>query len=125
MASFRHARLVSQLGLYRWDSSLQIAGERAGKASECISTNDQFARGKERSYPAFLESKIIKLRAKLAEVEKTHGARNPGPTSLSTPPPASYTTTGKAPSIGRRDAAPSKKKENSEIDDLVSNFGVL
>ena len=103
----------------------QVAsGERAGKASECISTNDNFARGKERSYPAFLESKIIKLRAKLAEAEKAYGARA-SPSSLATPPPTSYRTPGNAPSPGKSDAPPNRKKENSEIDDLVSNFGVL
>ena len=51
------------------DSTFQACTscERTGRAAECTSTNDQFARGKERSYVSTLETRIDRLQAKLEE----------------------------------------------------------
>ena len=43
------------------------ACEKSNRASECSSTNDQFARGKERSYVATLESRVERLEKNIQE----------------------------------------------------------
>ncbi|KAI5805438.1 fungal-specific transcription factor domain-containing protein [Peziza echinospora] len=50
------------------------ACERSGKAHECTGGSDQFARGKERSYVASLETRIEKLEKKLASLNKRRGS---------------------------------------------------
>src|SRR5271170_5140987 len=45
------------------------ACEKSNRADECSSTNDQFARGKERSYVATLEARVEKLEKKLNEAK--------------------------------------------------------
>ena len=82
------------------------ACERAGKATECSSANDQFAKGKERSYVSSLESRIEKLEKQLAsaraERQTTAMHRN-------------TQSTNKTP----------QRNEASDVDDLVSDFGYL
>src|SRR5579871_6748837 len=46
------------------------ACERANKTNECASTNDQFARGKERSYVATLEARIERLEQRITEARE-------------------------------------------------------
>src|ERR1700712_5243652 len=43
------------------------ACERSGKSSSCTSANDEFARGKERSYVAALEAAAQRLQKKIDE----------------------------------------------------------
>src|ERR1044072_9125802 len=43
------------------------ACEKSNRASECSSTNEQFARGKERSCAATLEARFERLEKKIAE----------------------------------------------------------
>lgn len=99
------------------------ACEKSNRASECSSTNDQFARGKERSYVATLEAKVERLEKKLAEQR----ARRKSSTLMldmsetSTPRRTSVDTV-KAKPISQRAA---RRKEAVEIDDLVSGFGLL
>ncbi|KAF2738891.1 hypothetical protein EJ04DRAFT_419445, partial [Polyplosphaeria fusca] len=100
------------------------ACEKANRASECSSTNHQFARGKERSYVATLESKVERLEKKIAEAR----ARRKSSSVLmhdvdsATPRRTSVDTVKATRPISKRAA---KRKEASDIDELVSDFGLL
>ena len=100
------------------------ACEKSNRASECSSTNDQFARGKERSYVATLESKVERLEKKMAEAR----ARRKSSTTLmhdadnATPRRASVETVKGVKPVNKRAA---RRKEASDIDELVSDFGLL
>ncbi|KAF1992864.1 hypothetical protein P154DRAFT_451689 [Amniculicola lignicola CBS 123094] len=99
------------------------ACEKSNRASECSSTNDQFARGKERSYVATLESRVEKLEKKIAEAR----ARRKSSSILmqdadtGTPRRTSVDTLKPKP-ISKRAA---RRKEALDIDELVSDFGLL
>lgn len=88
------------------------ACEKAGKASECSSISDEFARGKERSYVATLESRIERLEKKLAEVRQASAM---GDDSMTTGDESRHSKLLK----------PAQKKEAGEMNELVSNFGLL
>ncbi|KAF2645181.1 hypothetical protein P280DRAFT_373675, partial [Massarina eburnea CBS 473.64] len=100
------------------------ACEKSNRASECSSTNDQFARGKERSYVATLESKVEKLERKIAEAR----ARRKSSTALmqdvdsAAPRRSSVETVKGVRSVNKR---AERRKEASDIDELVSDFGLL
>lgn len=99
------------------------ACEKSNRASECSSTNDQFARGKERSYVATLEAKVERLEKRIAEAKK---ARRKSSlmmldTDMSSPRRSSIETV-KAGSSNNRAA---QRKEQSSIAELVSDFGLL
>jgi hypothetical protein len=100
------------------------ACEKSNRASECSSTNDQFARGKERSYVATLESRVERLEKKVHEAR----ARRKSSTMMvevsetSTPRRTSVDTLKAPKPISKRAA---RRKEASDIDDLVSDFGLL
>lgn len=97
--------------------------EKSGRGAECTSTNDQFARGKERSYVSTLETKLEKLQTRLEEAR----ARKP---SVVDPeddiPPtrrqSSYQVQDPSRLTGNKTT---RRKETSAIDDLVSDFGFL
>nr|POE71409.1 positive regulator of purine utilization [Quercus suber] len=102
--------------------------EKNGRAAECTSTNDQFARGKERSYVSTLETRIDRLQAKLEEArarkssvvsipddETIAPSRRPSHVPVQQPPVAQPAGNTKA----------QRRKEASAIDDLVSDFGFL
>ncbi|KAF2765029.1 hypothetical protein EJ03DRAFT_339352 [Teratosphaeria nubilosa] len=98
--------------------------EKNGRAAECTSTNDQFARGKERSYVSTLESRIEKLKAKLEE------ARGRKPSVVSIPdeetavPSRRQSCSVQQPQTTTTTKA-QRRQEASAIDDLVSDFGFL
>lgn len=100
--------------------------EKNGRAAECTSTNDQFARGKERSYVSTLETRIDRLQAKLEEAQ----ARKPSVVSI---PDDETTVPSRRQSEQELEQEPPtpttsrklKRKEVSDIDDLVSDFGFL
>jgi hypothetical protein len=96
------------------------ACERSGKASSCSGANDDFARGKERSYVAALEAASARLQKKLAEAKAT----NSGNAVAS---PASSDSRHGRPGASPlpRTVSGSRKKEASDVDDLVSDFGFL
>jgi uncharacterized Zn finger protein (UPF0148 family) len=100
------------------------ACEKSNRASECSSTNDQFARGKERSYVATLEAKVERLEKKIAEQKARRKSSvmmlDMAETSTTR---RTSTDTVKAPKTISKRAA--RRKEASEIDDLVSDFGLL
>lgn len=85
--------------------------ERAGKAAECISSNDEFARGRERSYVASLESRIERLEAE----KRNLSLRNQHLPPASAPPSSNDTQIHNL----------HKQKEASDVDELVSDFGYL
>ncbi|KAH0264633.1 hypothetical protein KCU91_g11944, partial [Aureobasidium melanogenum] len=92
------------------------ACERSGKQAECSSTSDQFARGKERSYVATLETRIEKLERRLQEAQHRKASLVPvnehdGAVQKHVPSQGLTRT--------------SKRLEAQEIDDLVSDFGYL
>lgn len=78
------------------------ACERNGRRAECSSANDQFAKGKERSYVASLESRVEKLEKRMSQL-------NGG--LLNVPPSSSNLK--------------SQRGEAVVVDDLVSDFGFL
>ena len=101
------------------------ACEKSNRASECSSTNDQFARGKERSYVATLESRVERLEKKIQEARarrKSSGVVMLDMADNSTPRRASVDTLKPSRPISKRAA---RRKEASEIDNLVSDFGLL
>ena len=99
--------------------------EKNGRAAECTSTNDNFARGKERSYVSTLETRLDKLQAKLEEAQ----ARKPSVVSIpddetvapSRRPSQQQFQEPSTPNTSRQQ----KRREVSAIDDLVSDFGFL
>lgn len=94
------------------------ACEKSGKASSCSGATDEFAKGKERSYVASLEGYCERLEKRLREVRRRkqmlamtggYGMPESSITSIS--------VDGQSPSAHR--------KEVSDIDDLVGDFGFL
>ncbi|KAF9250021.1 transcriptional regulator family: Fungal Specific TF [Penicillium roqueforti] len=94
------------------------ACERVGKAISCSGASDEFAKGKERSYVASLEGYCEKLEKKISQMR----ARS---TSLSAegdgiPREMSITSVSSERALG-----PAHRREVSDIDDLVGDFGFL
>ena len=93
------------------------ACERAGRSAECSSASDQFAKGKERSYVASLETRVEKLEKQLVQAK----ARK-APMNSSGAQPWLSPETRVAPRLGSSGA---QRKEASNVDDLVADFGFL
>lgn len=94
------------------------ACERSGRSSECSSANDQFAKGKERSYVASLESRVEKLEKQISQLK----GRQQSVAMLE------FGNLAKTPQLGYNltfNNRKSQHKEASMIDDLVSDFGFL
>lgn len=91
---------------------------RAGRSAECSSANDQFAKGKERSYVSSLESRVDKLEKQISQAGARRGsvrmADAPTDCSVLTPLARFPTTSPKK-----------ERKEASVVDELVSDFGFL
>ncbi|KAJ9644538.1 hypothetical protein H2199_003501 [Coniosporium tulheliwenetii] len=100
------------------------ACERSNRASECSSTNDQFARGKERSYVATLESRVEALERRILDAQARRRSSVPMLDDGMTPPrrpSLAINGSGSRPSSTRA----IRKKEASDMDSLVSDFGLL
>ncbi|KAI1363964.1 fungal-specific transcription factor domain-containing protein [Xylaria arbuscula] len=99
------------------------ACEKAGRDNECSAANDQFARGKERSYVAALELRIEKMERRLA-FARSRKASLSQHTSLPLIPP-----TDRKDSLANIRAAMYRKaarsRENSDVNSLISDFGFL
>ena len=94
------------------------ACQKAGKADECSSANDEFAKGKERSYVAALESRHRRLQERLGEVK----ARRTQGTIAS----ASSHDSALLPEPNKPSKYPNQQqREASDVDDLVGDFGLL
>ncbi|PGH17184.1 hypothetical protein AJ79_01322 [Helicocarpus griseus UAMH5409] len=93
------------------------ACERAGKASSCPGATDEFAKGKERSYVASLEGQCERLEKDIAEAKRRR--------QESIQQGAATEQNGgvrlRIPQGGER----AHRKETSDIDDLVGDFGFL
>lgn len=105
------------------------ACEKSGKATECASANDNFARGKERSYVSTLETRIEKLERRLREAQQ----RKSSVVSMSDQDlelqikagtPATQRNPNTAVNNSKLEKA-AKRKEARDIDELVSDFGFL
>ncbi|KIW67633.1 hypothetical protein PV04_06870 [Phialophora macrospora] len=90
------------------------ACEKSGKSTSCTSANDEFARGKERSYVAALEAAAQRLQKKIdmARLEAA-GQQAASGTSFAGRPQQ------------RRKISGTRRKEASDVDELVSDFGFL
>ena len=93
------------------------ACERSNRAAECSSANDQFAKGKERSYVASLESRVERLERQISRTKGRQGSN--------------YMLDGsnlEVMSMADRSMGSRRRKERAEVsdvDDLVSDFGFL
>ncbi|KAI0126065.1 fungal-specific transcription factor domain-containing protein [Xylariales sp. AK1849] len=100
------------------------ACEKAGRESECSSANDQFARGKERSYVAALELRIEKLERRLAYARSRKASVAQHESDV---PP--HTDRERKDSLANIKAAihrkAERKRENSDVNSLMSDFGFL
>jgi hypothetical protein len=100
------------------------ACEKSNRASECSSTNDQFARGKERSYVATLEARVERLEKKIheARARRKSSSIHMQESEAATPRRQSVDTVKATKPISKRAA---RRKEALNIDELVSDFGLL
>jgi hypothetical protein len=92
------------------------ACERSNRAAECSSANDQFAKGKERSYVASLELRVERLEKQLAQARHRKGSATMDIAAPSLLPSKSQIAGG------RRQV---QRKEALDVDELVSDFGYL
>ncbi|KAI3534252.1 fungal specific transcription factor domain-containing protein [Colletotrichum lupini] len=100
------------------------ACEKAGRENECSSANDQFARGKERSYVAALELRVEKLEKRLAFARSRKASVNLHDVDEATAAPADRkdSLANIRAAIHRKAA---RKREDSDVNALVSDFGFL
>lgn len=99
------------------------ACERAGKADSCSGANDDYAKGKERSYVAALEAALERLQKRLAEtklLQATDPGRQDSAAASCMPGPGHAFQTRRIASGGRI-----HRKEASDVDNLVGDFGFL
>ncbi|KAF7853424.1 hypothetical protein EAF04_010716 [Stromatinia cepivora] len=99
------------------------ACEKSGRANECSSANDQFAKGKERSYVASLESRVEKLEKRLAyaRLRKASVAMHDVDTPTELPDRKDSLATIRAVIHGKA----ARKREAADVNELVSDFGFL
>lgn len=93
------------------------ACERAGKASSCPGATDEFAKGKERSYVASLEGQCERLEKEIAEAKRRR--------QNSIMERAAMGQNYNSPPIYSQGGKKSYRKETSDINDLVGDFGFL
>ncbi|KAH7329338.1 fungal-specific transcription factor domain-containing protein [Stachybotrys elegans] len=100
------------------------ACEKAGRENECSAANDQFARGKERSYVAALELRIEKLERRLQYAKSRKAS-----VALHDPATSALAQVDRRDSLAKIRAAIHRKaarnRENSDVNALVSDFGFL
>ncbi|KAE8387869.1 fungal-specific transcription factor domain-containing protein [Aspergillus alliaceus] len=94
------------------------ACERVGKASTCSGASDEFARGKERSYVASLEGYCERLERRIADLRRHKESLSVDETGFIRE--SSITSMSSAGTVGQ-----AHRKEVSDIDDLVGDFGFL
>ncbi|CAN8101964.1 unnamed protein product [Discula destructiva] len=103
------------------------ACEKAGRENECSAANDQFARGKERSYVAALELRIEKLERRLAFARSRKASvanyEDDGPPSEGHVPQDRKDSLANIRAAIHRKAE--RKRENSDVNALISDFGYL
>ncbi|TVY18853.1 Positive regulator of purine utilization [Lachnellula arida] len=99
------------------------ACEKSGRAGECSSANDQFAKGKERSYVASLESRVEKLERRLAYARsrKASVAMHDIDAPFQMPDRKDSLATIRAVIHGKA----ARRREAADVNELVSDFGFL
>lgn len=96
--------------------------------SECTGGSDQFARGKERSYVASLESKLEKLEKRLAALDSRRTSAAPDATARNGDGGDSNGGSGNTSTPAIEDLRSARKKkveDDSQIEDLVADLGYL
>ncbi|KAK1574446.1 fungal-specific transcription factor domain-containing protein [Colletotrichum navitas] len=99
------------------------ACEKAGRENECSSANDQFARGKERSYVAALELRVEKLEKRLAFARSRKASVSLHDVDEAVAPTDRKDSLANIRAAIHRKAA--RKREDSDVNSLVSDFGFL
>jgi len=94
------------------------ACEKVGKASTCSGASDEFAKGKERSYVASLEGYCEKLEKKIVQLRGRQSSLSAEGNGVARE--MSITSTSSDGPVG-----PAHRREVSDIDDLVGDFGFL
>lgn len=94
------------------------ACEKVGKASTCSGASDEFAKGKERSYVASLEGYCEKLEKKISQLRDRQSSLSAEGNGVARE--MSITSTSSDGPLG-----PAHRREVSDIDDLVGDFGFL
>ena len=94
------------------------ACERVGKATSCSGASDEFARGKERSYVASLEGHCERLEKRIGELRRRKELLSLGQDEVVRE--SSITSNSATGGF-----AQGHRKEVSDIDDLVGDFGYL
>ncbi|KAF4622737.1 hypothetical protein G7Y89_g14289 [Cudoniella acicularis] len=99
------------------------ACEKSGRSGECSSANDQFAKGKERSYVASLESRVEKLEKRIAyaRLRKASVAMHDGDEPVEAPDRKDSLATIRAAIYGKA----ARRREAADVNELVSDFGFL
>lgn len=92
------------------------ACERSGKASSCSGASDEFAKGKERSYVASLEGYCERLEKKVNDRRRQQ---------CSLPADGRDFVQENSITSASGSLAQAHRKEVSDIDDLVGDFGFL
>ena len=94
------------------------ACEKVGKASSCSGASDEFAKGKERSYVASLEGYCEKLEKEIADLGNRRAQASANGAGIAQE--SSITSiSSKGPDTQAH------RREVSDIDDLVGDFGFL
>lgn len=100
------------------------ACEKAGRENACSAANDQFARGKERSYVAALELRIEKLERRIAYAKSRKAS-----VALHESDSLAVAHVDRKDSLASIRAAIHRKaartRENSDVNSLISDFGFL
>lgn len=94
------------------------ACEKAGKADTCSGASDEFAKGKERSYVASLEGYCERLTKQILQLRERQNSLSAQGNGVARE--MSITSTSSDGPLG-----PAHRREVSDIDDLVGDFGFL
>lgn len=93
------------------------ACERTGRKAECSSASDLFAKGKERSYVASLETRVEKLEKQLVQAKARKASASASGARVQLSPESRVSS-----SVERSGA---RRQEASDVNDLVADFGFL
>ena len=93
------------------------ACERVGRSAECSSASDLFAKGKERSYVASLETRVEKLEKQLVQAKARKASTSASGAQIQLSPQSRVSP--------RVEGSGAQRKEASDVNDLVADFGFL
>lgn len=91
------------------------ACEKSSRSNECSSATNRFVKGTERNYVALLETRIEKLEKQIRHAKARQESRTVGLTNAAGP--ILLTRTSADPDL--------RRKEATDADNLVSDFGFL